>query len=88
LSEIINKRGHSEKPIIHKWTQIRTQIDTNEHKKERCELTDKSIDNVLKKISLSIPEWKDLISNSFLSKEMKEKYQTLLETRLNILGIQ
>lgn len=56
--------------------------------KEKCELTDKSIDKVLESISLSVSKWKELISNSFLSKEMKEKYQTLLETRLKILGIQ
>lgn len=56
--------------------------------KERCELTDKSIDKVLRTISISVPKWKKLISNSFLSEEMKEKYLTLLETRLNTLGIQ
>ena len=56
--------------------------------KEICELTDKSIDKVLETISLSVPKWKQLIINSFLSKEMQEKYQALLETRLNILDIQ
>lgn len=56
--------------------------------KERCDLTDKSIDKVLETITLAVPKWKKLISNSFLSLEMKEKYQTLLYTRLNILGIQ
>ena len=56
--------------------------------KERCELTDKSNDKVLETISLSVPKWKELINNSFLSQEMQAKYQTLLETRLNILGIQ
>ena len=56
--------------------------------KEICELTDKSIEKVLETISFSVPKWKELISNSFLSKEMEEKYQTLLETRLNTLGIQ
>ena len=55
---------------------------------ERCELTDKSIENVMEKFSLSIPKWKDLIDISFLSKEMKEKYVSLLDSRLNILGIQ
>ena len=55
---------------------------------EICELTDKSIDKVLETISLSVPKWKQLIINSFLSKEMQEKYQALLETRLNILDIQ
>jgi len=56
--------------------------------KERCELTDKSIDKVLETISSSVPKWEELINNSFLSKEMKKKYQTILETRLNILDIQ
>jgi len=55
--------------------------------KERCELTDKSIDRVLKTISLSVLKWKELINSSFLSQTMKDKYRTLLETRLNILGI-
>jgi serine/threonine-protein kinase HipA len=55
--------------------------------KEKCELADKSIDRVLETISLSVPKWKELIENSFLSQEMKEKYRALLETRLNILGI-
>lgn len=56
--------------------------------KEICDLTDKSIDRVLETISSSVPKWKELINKSFLSQEMKEKYQTLLETRLFILAIQ
>jgi len=55
--------------------------------KERCELTDKSIDRVLETISLSVPKWKELINSSFLSQTMKNKYRILLEIRLNILGI-
>ena len=55
--------------------------------KERCEITDKSIDRVIKTISLSVPKWKELINSSFMSQGMKDKYQTLLETRLNILCI-
>jgi serine/threonine-protein kinase HipA len=55
--------------------------------KERCELTDKSIDKVLETFSSSIPKWNGLIDKSFLSKEMREKYLSLLDTRLNTLGI-
>jgi serine/threonine-protein kinase HipA len=55
--------------------------------KERCELTDKSIDKVLETISMSIPKWKELIDISFLSKEMKVKYLSLLDTRLDVLDI-
>jgi len=56
--------------------------------KERCELTEKSIDNVLETISLAVPKWKELIPISFLSQEMKDKYMNLLETRLSKLGME
>ena len=55
---------------------------------ERCELTSKSIEKVLETISSSVPKWKELIDISFLSKEMKDKYHDLLDTRLSILKIQ
>ncbi|MDP1620792.1 MAG: HipA domain-containing protein [Bacteroidales bacterium] len=55
--------------------------------KERCGLTSKSIDRVLETISLKVPKWEELIDICFLSKEMKEKYHKLLETRLAILRI-
>jgi len=54
---------------------------------ERCELTKRSVDKVVETISLGIPKWKELIDLSFLSKEMKEKYLRLLETRSSILDI-
>ena len=53
----------------------------------RCELTAKSVDKVLDTISSAIPVWKSLIDSSFLSNGMKEKYLTLLETRLYNLRI-
>ncbi len=55
---------------------------------ERCELTSKSIANVLDTISSSISMWKQLINISFLSVEMKSKYLELLDGRLSILKIQ
>jgi serine/threonine-protein kinase HipA len=54
---------------------------------ERCELTSKSIDKVLEKISSAATKWKELIDISFLSNEMKEKYHKLLGTRLATLRI-
>lgn len=54
---------------------------------ERCGLTEKSIEKVLETISLAIPEWKNLIDISFLSKEMKGKYLYLLNGRLTTLNI-
>lgn len=55
---------------------------------EICELTSKSIANVLDTISSSISMWKQLINISFLSVEMKSKYLELLDGRLSILKIQ
>lgn len=55
---------------------------------ERCELTPKSIENILGIFSSAIPVWKKLIDISFLSKEMKGKYHELLDARLSILNIQ
>ena len=54
---------------------------------ERCELTSKSIDNILGTIASSIHKWKELIDISFLSKEMKGKYHDLLDARLQVLKI-
>jgi len=54
---------------------------------ERCELTSKSIDKVLEKISSAATKWKELIDISFLSNEMKEKYHKLLGNRLATLRI-
>ena len=55
---------------------------------ERCELTSKSVEKVLETISSAIPKWKTLIEISFLSKEMKGKYNDLLDGRLINLKIQ
>jgi serine/threonine-protein kinase HipA len=54
---------------------------------EKCELNPKSIDKILESISSAVDKWHELIEISFLSKEMKAKYQALLETRLGILRI-
>ena len=55
---------------------------------EICELTSKTVDNVLVTISSAIPKWKELINISFLSKEMKDKYLDLLDAHLGIMKIQ
>jgi len=54
---------------------------------ERCELTPKSIENILEIFSSAISSWKQIIGISFLSKDMKDKYHELLDTRLNALKI-
>jgi serine/threonine-protein kinase HipA len=53
--------------------------------KQRCQLPDKVIDKTLEEFKNAIPQWMQMIEISFLSKEMKEKYITLLNSRLKKL---
>jgi len=55
--------------------------------KERCELTDIVITKVLKIITSAVPHWKELINISFLSSDMIEKYNDLLDARVNLLNL-
>lgn len=48
---------------------------------ERLQLNDAVISNVLEDISNAFPLWEQLIADSFLSEEMKEKYNALLTER-------
>jgi serine/threonine-protein kinase HipA len=75
-------------PIKGKKKKLTQNILINYFGKEICELTAKSIENVLESISSSIAEWNKLIDLSFLSSEMKTKYHDLLNVRLSILKIQ
>jgi serine/threonine-protein kinase HipA len=75
-------------PLKGKKKQLTRNILVDYFGKERCELTSKSIDNILETIASSVPKWKELIDISFLSKEMKGKYYDLLDARLKILKIQ
>ncbi|MFV0346532.1 MAG: HipA domain-containing protein [Bacteroidales bacterium] len=52
---------------------------------ERCGLTPKTVDSILNDIDVAIPEWYDFIDNSFLSEDMKEKYEKLLKDRIALL---
>jgi serine/threonine-protein kinase HipA len=74
-------------PFNGKKKHLTRNILVNYFGKERCELTEKSIEKVLETISLAIPNWKTLINISFLSKEMKSKYLDLLDRRLTTLKI-
>jgi serine/threonine-protein kinase HipA len=75
-------------PVKGKKKNLTRDILIDYFGKERCELTNKVIDNSLNIISDSIPLWMDLINISFLSDDMKKKYDGLLNTRIRILKIQ
>lgn len=55
--------------------------------KERCDLTDKVIENVIGSIVSAKPKWIEEINNSFLSSKMKEKYTDLLDARFARLDL-
>jgi serine/threonine-protein kinase HipA len=74
-------------PINGKKKHLTRNILVDYFGKERCELTARSIDNILETIALSIPKWNKLIDISFLSKEMKNKYHILLDARLLVMKI-
>jgi serine/threonine-protein kinase HipA len=52
--------------------------------KERLQLNEKTIANILEQMKKATPKWKELLEISFLTDGMKEKYLELLETRLQI----
>jgi len=90
VNSTIEYRQHDEEialPLKGKKKKLTRDQLINYFGKERCELTDKSIDKVLESISLAGSKWKELIINSFLSEDMQDKYLALLESRLNILRI-
>jgi serine/threonine-protein kinase HipA len=88
-STIVLKKQEEEiaLPLRGKKKNLTYNILVDYFGKEHCELTVKSIDNVLGSISSSISKWNDLIDSSFLSTEMKIKYNDLLNTRLITLKL-
>jgi serine/threonine-protein kinase HipA len=74
-------------PLKGKKKHLTRNILVDYFGREKCELTSRSIDNVLETIDASVPKWKELIDISFLSKEMKDKYHALMGNRLVNLGI-
>lgn len=70
-----------------KKSNLNRDILVNYFGKERCSLTDKIIEKTLETVQSAIPSWFDLIDISFLSDEMKEKYRSLLQKRISIVGL-
>jgi serine/threonine-protein kinase HipA len=52
--------------------------------KERLQLNEKTVETILQDMFKAKQKWKDLISISFLSDDMKEKYDHLLEHRMKM----
>jgi serine/threonine-protein kinase HipA len=68
-------------PIRGRKNNLNKQDLINYFAVKRLALNSKTIDGVLQEIQHALPKWKELISRSFLSKTMQEKYLQLLEER-------
>jgi len=87
IIEFKNPEDEIALPIKGKKKNLTRNILINYFGQEKCDLTDKVIDKVLDSITHAIPKWRDEISISFLSEEMKEKYLALINARLERLQL-
>jgi serine/threonine-protein kinase HipA len=74
-------------PIKGKRKNLTRNTLINYFGQEKCDLTDKVINKILDSITNAIPKWREEISISFLSDEMKEKYVALIKARLKRLQL-
>ena len=52
--------------------------------KERLQLNEKTIASILEQMKKATPRWKELLENSFLTDEMKEKYLEFLQNKVKM----
>ncbi|RIV35877.1 type II toxin-antitoxin system HipA family toxin [Flagellimonas lutimaris] len=67
-----------------KKSNLKASDFTDYYAKERLQLNEKTIETILQDIFQAKEKWEDLISISFLSDDMKEKYSKILERRLKM----
>jgi serine/threonine-protein kinase HipA len=90
LNTSIVLKGDAEEialPVMGKKSNLTSEILISYFGKDRCSLPDKVVAKTLNEIRASVPRWFILIENSFLSPVLKEKYRTLLQARLKVLGL-
>lgn len=74
-------------PIAGKKRNLNAKILIDYFAKERMKLNDTIISKVLNKINTEWNNWENLIANSFLSNNMKEKYLELMNKRKSLVLI-
>lgn len=74
-------------PLAGKKRNLTAKILIDYFAKETMKLNDKIISQVINKINAEFNNWENLISVSFLSNEMKEKYFSLLNKRKEALDL-
>lgn len=83
---VINATEEMALPLNGKKNNLRKN-DFLQYFAERLKLNQTAINEVIHQIQLAIPTWQQLISYSFLSSAMQEKYLNLLEERCQRLGL-
>ncbi len=73
-------------PLRGKKKKLTREIWIEYFGKEQCGLNLKTIEEIRGEFTEVIPSWKSLIRISFLSPEMKESYEELIDRRLQVLG--
>ncbi|MCK5821439.1 MAG: HipA domain-containing protein [Bacteroidales bacterium] len=89
LNSSIVLKGNIEEialPLKGKKSNLNQDVLVNYFGKDRCQLTNRIIDQTLGSIQAALPAWAELLEISFLSAEMKDKYRSLLNKRAAILG--
>lgn len=71
-----------------KKSNLNYHVLVNYFGKERCGITDRIIEKTLSNIQKSLNSWFEMIEISFMSDEMKDKYKTFLQRRIEILGLE
>lgn len=74
-------------PLMGKQSNLQRTHFIDYYGRERLNLTEGVIDQVLQEIETAQETWDDLLARSFLSAEMKEQYAQLLASRRLVLGL-
>jgi serine/threonine-protein kinase HipA len=74
-------------PLAGKKRKLNRAVLVNYYGKERLKLSDKTILKVLRDLQSAIPTWLHLLTVSFLTDDLKEKYRALLLKRIEILEL-
>ena len=82
---IKNPREQIALPIAGKKNNLKKRLFTQYLAEDRMKIPESKVNSILAEIEAQLPKWKNLISISFLSDEMKEKYLELLQRRVEII---
>jgi serine/threonine-protein kinase HipA len=90
LNSTIVLRGDVEEialSLYGKKSNLNHDILINYFGRERCGLTDIMIEKTMSNLQIAMPSWFNILKVSFLSEDMRTRYETLLQKRIDILRL-